>query len=218
MSLDDTLITKTEDFLKDAFTRSDAMQRDAAAAAYRIEHSYRVANIGRAIAQKEGFDETAMVIGCLLHDVAYCRELITKEEQRGHGRLSAQMVRPFLEDLKLSREVVEDICYGIAIHVDDVADFEGKRTAFAETISDADNIDRFDAYRLYEGLLYANFHEMTLVQKRERVEQMLKQLQGLTDYHMATATAEQLWQDRLYFAISFYQKLESQLKSSDSVS
>ena len=112
MSLDRQLIAKTEAFLKDAFT--DAMQRDAASAAYRIEHSYRVAHIGRAIAQKEGFDETAMAIGCLLHDVAYCRELITKEEQRGHGRLSAQMVRPFLDDLELSREVVEDICYGIA--------------------------------------------------------------------------------------------------------
>ena len=36
---------------------------------------------------------------------------------------------------------------GIAIHVDDEADFEGERTALALTIGDCDNIDRFDTYR-----------------------------------------------------------------------
>ena len=217
MYFDSNLIAKTETFLKDTFAQSSATERDASAVAYRIEHSYRVANIGRAIAQQEGFDETAMVIGCLLHDVAYCRELTTPEEQRSHGRLSARIARPFLIEMGLDREVVEDICYGIAIHVDDVADFEGKRTAFAETISDADNIDRFDAYRLYEGLLYAKFHEMTLQEKRERVNSMRKQLQSLKEYHMATPTAQQLWEDRLNYAITFYQKLDAQLQTSDTL-
>ena len=217
MPFDRQLIQITEEYLKDAFNQSGAEERDAASAAYRIEHSYRVANIGRIIAQKEGFDETAMVIGCLLHDVAYCRELTTPEEQRGHGRLSAKIARPFLNELGLSRELVEDICYGIAIHVDDAADFEGTRTPFAETISDADNIDRFDAYRLYEGLLYVKFHEMTLTEKRQRVAAMSKQLQSLKDYHMATQTAEQLWQERINYAISFYQKLNAQLQASDTL-
>ena len=217
MPFDRQLIQITEEYLKDAFNQSGAAERDAASAAYRIEHSYRVANIGRIIAQKEGFDETAMVIGCLLHDVAYCREFTTPEEQREHGRLSAQIARPFLNGLGLSREVVEDICYGIAIHVDDAADFEGTRTPFAETISDADNIDRFDAYRLYEGLLYVKFHEMTLTEKRQRVAAMSKQLQSLKDYHMATQTAEQLWQERINYAISFYQKLNAQLQASDTL-
>ena len=209
-----SIIHSAEQFLKDAFAQSTISPIDAA---YRIEHSYRVANIGRTIAQREGFDETAMVIGCLLHDVAYCREFTTPEEQRGHGRLSAKIARPFLSELGLSREVVEDICYGIAIHVDDAADFDGTRTPFAETISDADNIDRFDAYRLYEGLLYVKFHEMTLAEKRQRVAAMSKQLQSLKDYHMATQTAEQLWQERINYAISFYQKLNAQLQTSDTL-
>lgn len=217
MPLDRYLIQITEEYLKNAFNQSGAAERDAASATYRIEHSYRVANIGRIIAQKEGFDETAMVIGCLLHDVSYCREFTTPEEQRGHGRLSAKIARPFLNELGLSREVVEDICYGIAIHVDDTADFDGTRTPFAETISDADNIDRFDAYRLYEGLLYVKFHEMTLAEKRQRVAAMNKQLQSLKDYHMATQTAEQLWQERINYAISFYQKLNAQLQASDTL-
>lgn len=212
-----SLITRVEQFLKDSFANSGLMANNPEAAAYRIEHSYRVANIGRMIANEEGLDETAMVIGCLLHDIAYCGELTTPEEQRDHGRLSARIARSFLQELGLSREVVEDVCYGIAIHVDDVADFEGKRTVFAETISDADNIDRFDAYRLYEGLLYAKFHEMTLQEKRERVNSMRKQLQSLKEYHMATPTAQQLWEDRLNYAITFYQKLDTQLQTSDTL-
>lgn len=88
-----------------------------------------------------------MVTACLLHDIAYCQELSTPEQQKNHGRLSAQIARPFLTEIGLPIDRVNNICYGIAIHVDDVADLEGQRTAFAETISDADNIDRFDAYR-----------------------------------------------------------------------
>lgn len=97
-----------------------------------------------------------MVTACLLHDIAYCQELSTPEQQKNHGRLSAQIARPFLTEIGLPIDRVNNICYGIAIHVDDVADLEGQRTAFAETISDADNIDRFDAYRIYESVQYMN--------------------------------------------------------------
>lgn len=212
-----SLVELTEQFLKDSFTQSGIWQKDPTAAAYRLEHSYRVANIGRAIARKEAFDETAMVIACLLHDIAYCRELATPEEQRDHGRLSAQIARPFLEELGFDRETVENICYGIAIHVDDVADFEGERTTFAETVSDADNIDRFDAYRLYEGLYYAKFHEMTLQQKRARVERMLRQLQSLKEYKMATESAALMWDEKLNDTIAFYRRLDVQLQNSDAI-
>ena len=33
-----------------------------------------MANIGRQIALQEGFDETELVIACLLHDVSYCED------------------------------------------------------------------------------------------------------------------------------------------------
>ena len=73
------------------------------AKAYRIEHTYRVANIGRLIAVKEGFDETEMVIACLLHDVAYCEEF-GEDGWKEHGRRSAQIARPFLEECKFRTE------------------------------------------------------------------------------------------------------------------
>ena len=68
------IIEKTEVFLKRKFDAADYLNAHPEAKAYRIEHTYRVANIGRELALKEGFDETEMVIACLLHDVSYCEE------------------------------------------------------------------------------------------------------------------------------------------------
>ena len=39
---------------------------------YRYEHSIRVANIGKTIAEKEGLNVENLMLGCLLHDVSYC--------------------------------------------------------------------------------------------------------------------------------------------------
>jgi len=108
------------------------------------------------MAEKEGFDVTEMVIACLLHDVSYCRDFKEESDWLNHGRKAAQIARPFLEELGLPKGRIEDICYGIAIHVDDKADFPGARTSFAESIGDADNIDRFDVYRIYETLEKGN--------------------------------------------------------------
>ena len=37
---------------------------------YRLAHSYRVANIGKEIAKKEGLNVEDLMIACLLHDVS----------------------------------------------------------------------------------------------------------------------------------------------------
>ena len=68
------LVRLTEGFLKREFEGGAFLSTHPKDKAYRLEHSYRVANIGYQIAQKEGFDETGMVIACLLHDVSYCEE------------------------------------------------------------------------------------------------------------------------------------------------
>lgn len=92
------LVRKTEEFLKLKYDNAIYLNKHPEAKAYRIEHSYRVANIGREIAVKEGFDETEMVIACLLHDVAYCEEF-GEDGWKEHGRRSAQIARPFLTSL-----------------------------------------------------------------------------------------------------------------------
>ena len=214
--MDRRLIEKTESFLKERYSAGIYLNGHPEEMTYRLEHSYRVANIGRRIAREEGFDETEMVIAGLLHDVSYCEEF-GEEGWREHGRRSAAIARPFLRELGLPEERAADICYGIAIHVDDEADFEGERTPFALSVGDADNIDRFDAYRIHEALSRDGFLEMPFEEKREHVRKRLCRLRELAGLPMGTKTAEKLWRERLSFYASFYEKLADQLACSFSV-
>ena len=211
------MIKKTEAFLKETFAASTYLQNNPTERDYRLEHSYRVANIAKAIAEAEGFNATYAVIAGLLHDVAYCEEMVTREDRMNHGRRSAAIARPFLESLGLSADTVNEICYGIAIHVDDEADFPWERTPFCETVGDADNIDRFDTYRIYETLEYLKFSEMNLADKREKVESTIEKLNRFKEMKLGTVTAKNLWIQRLDYYIGFYEKLKAQLDSSSAV-
>ena len=210
------LIEKTEAFLKQKFDGAIYLNEHPDAKSYRIEHTYRVANIGREIAQKEGFDETEMVIACLLHDISYCEEFGENGWQE-HGRRAACIARPFLTELGLAEDRVNDICYGIAIHVDDKADFAGERTPFALSVGDADNIDRFDVYRIHESLCCDDFINMTFEQKLQHSQKRLNRLRELLEMPMGTKTAEELWRSRLSFYITFYEKMVRQLECSERV-
>ena len=207
---------KTEAFLKRKFDSAVYLNAHPEAKAYRIEHTYRVANIGREIAQKEGFDETELVIACLLHDVSYCEEFGENGWQE-HGRRAARIARPFLSELGLAEDRIRDICYGIAIHVDDEADFPGERTPFALTVGDADNIDRFDVYRIHETLSGDGFLNLAFSEKLQYGRKRLARLRELLDMPMGTKTAQALWSARLSFYISFYEKLVGQLERSAGV-
>lgn len=216
-SMNTEMIAKTEAFLKETFAASTCLQANPAERDYRLEHSYRVANIAKRIAQAEGFDVTCAVIAGLLHDIAYCEEMLTHEDRLNHGRRSSAIARPFLERLGLSADAVNEICYGIAIHVDDQADFEWERTPFCETVSDADNIDRFDVYRIYESLQWMKFSEMPLTQKQEQVDSMMEKLTRYKEMKLGTKTAGKLWIERLDDQLGFYTKLKAQLEHSATI-
>ena len=210
--MDHELEKRTEAFLKQ---KLDGSRPDASpeAMTYRLEHSYRVADIGRQIARREGFDETEITIACLLHDVSYC-ERFGENGWQEHGRRAAQIARPFLETLGLPEDRIGEICFGIAIHVDDKADFPGERTPFALTVGDADNIDRFDVYRIHETLCREGFLEKEYDEKLAYVEKRLVRLRELKQMPMGTRSAEEIWRERLSFYIAFYEKLAAQLRCS----
>ena len=209
-------IPQTEGFLKEKLNGGAYLNANPEAMAYRLEHSYRVANIGRQIAKQEGFDEIEMTLACLLHDVSYCEEF-GENSWRDHGRRAAAIARPFLTELGLPADRIEDVCYGIAIHVDDEADFPGERTPFALSVGDADNIDRLDVYRIHETLTHDGFLQKGLPEKRAYVSNRLTRLRQLLDFPMGTKSAEALWRERVLFYISFYEKLEAQLNSSTQI-
>ncbi|MBR3953389.1 MAG: HD domain-containing protein [Oscillospiraceae bacterium] len=212
---DKNCVKLTEEFLKRKFDESEYFLDKGAEKDYRFEHSIRVANIGKEIAEKEEMDSEAMVIACLLHDISYINKFESREEARNHGRYSARIARPFLEEIGIEPETIEEICYGIAIHVDDEADFPGERTIFAQTVGDADNIDRFDAYRIFENLKWVKYDEMNLDEKREHCEKLLKRLESYKELDFATKTSKAMWLEKLEYQIGFYEKLLSQIKNSE---
>lgn len=185
---------------------------------YRVAHSYRVANIGKIIAQNEGLDVEDTIIACLLHDIAYRDEFKTQEDWMNHGRKSARIVREFLKKLDFSEQRIHDICFAIAIHVDLKADFEGEYTTFAQTIQEADNIDRVGVYRLYETLEAVQFSKRPLEVQIQYVEDMIKTLNEYLTYELSTSTAASLWKNRVEFQLDYYNRLKNQFNISQKIS
>lgn len=208
-----TNITKAIEFLKEQFEKSEYMSKNEKSKQYRIEHTMRVANIGKEIAIKEGLDEEALVLGCILHDISYMLDFKVEEDWLNHGRNAAKIARTFLESLELKQEKIHEICFGIAIHVDDKADFPGERTPLAVSIGDCDNIDRFDVYRIYENMQNAFFGDMTYKEQFNYVQKMLDKLNKYLSMEMATKTATQMWVNKVSFQIQFFERLKLQLNA-----
>lgn len=208
-------VKKTLSFLTDCFAGGSWFKDHPADKAYRLEHSIRVANICREIALKENMDVEAAVIAGLLHDVAYGMDTPEGYNWKDHGRDGAKIARPFLETLELEPQAVEDICYAIAIHVDDKADFEGRRCPFTETVGDADNIDRFDAYRIYESVRYqARLEEKSHAEKVEWLRERLAYLDKLSKIEFATPSATVMWHEKVEFQQQFFTRLLNQMENS----
>lgn len=201
-------------FLREKLKESPYYVQKPEAEDYRMEHTFRVSRIGREIARAEGLNEEMVVLGCILHDVSYCRQFHGHEDWKRHGREAAKIARPFLTELGLAPAEVEEICYGIAIHVDNEADFPGECTTLALTIGDADNIDRFDAYRIYETLDGIGFRKMPLAEKLVHVESAIERLTGHMSLRFATETATRLWQERVSFYLEFCRRLRRQFLNS----
>lgn len=214
-----TNIQKTEAFLKKQYADCAYFKEYPADGEYRLQHSYRVAYAAREIARREGLDEEGLIIGGLLHDVGYC----LLEAENGweiwpeHGRLSARLARPFLEQLDLDRELVREICYGIAIHVDEKADFPGEATAFALSIGDADDVDRFDAYRIYDAMEYADFRNLRIEDKRRWLREKLDWIGQRIEGRYGTETGRQMIMERLLYQRQYYGKVLEQMEHSEAI-
>lgn len=205
-------IERTMVFLRESLAKSPYLQRMPGQLDYRYEHSLRVAAIGAQIARADGLDEEALVLGGLLHDISYCGEFHTEEDWKNHGRVSARLARPWLQELGVEPDIVEQLCYGIAIHVDDEADFDGERTVLAELIGDCDNIDRYDVYRVYETLEGSGFSTMSAKDQLAWLEKRLPRMQAYAELELTTPEATRLWRERAQMQLVFHTRLYEQLR------
>lgn len=214
MGAEMTRIERTEAFLRESFEKSRWMKENPLDKDYRLEHSLRVANAARLIAEGEGMDVEGLVIAGLLHDISYSEDWGGREEWWNHGRRSAQIARPFLEGLGMEEARIQEICYGIAIHVDGKADFPGEATAFARSVSEADDVDRYDVYRIYEGMQFDKFSEKSLEEKEAWLAEKVKWTEARLADGASTKTARRLLAERLNYQRDFYLRLSVQLGKS----
>ena len=129
-----------------------------------LEYAYRV---GKLIAENEDADLELVIATCLLHDIAWFDT--TAEKSREHGRLGAEIAKPFLEKMGFSPEQVTPICNAIAEHV-----VEGKpETMIAKIICDADDVDRFGPYRVLQWCFSdINDYEKLAAKLRDRIHRL----------------------------------------------
>jgi uncharacterized protein len=170
---------------------------------YRWEHTLRVANFGKHIAETEGADVEIVVAACLLHDVAHFE---CNGDDKSHGRVGAKIAREFLSTLDYAPSQIDNICYSIAIHVDGESDFDHPGTLEASCVTDADNIDRFGAYRILQWCV----PEMEEFPKL--IEKINLRIKKLRDYRsrkklLETVSGDQLFKQQLDLHIVFFQAL-----------
>lgn len=211
----DNMVAAAVAFLRDSFDGSEFLNANPQKKEYRFEHSLRVAAIGAKIARAEGLDEVALSLGCVLHDIAYKDGFSDVIDAENHGRSSARIARPFLLSLGLDEKLVEEICFGIAIHVDDMADFDGERTVLAQSIGDSDNIDRFGALRTLESFLYSGFLDKSMSDKLDHLKSRAAHLREYEKLEFATPTATAMWREKLAYNLDFIDRLEKQLTSNE---
>lgn len=173
---------------------------------YRWEHIRRVTAYGLQLALAEGADPELAQAACLLHDVAHFDPI---ESYKDHGRLGAQISRPFLLELGYPPEQVEAMCYAIAVHVDGVAGYDKPAAPgvdlLASLVSDADNIDRFGVYRILQWCAPGMADLPALA---EKLRQRLPRLQAyLENNPLETASGRALFAVQLQRQIAFFQAL-----------
>ena len=163
---------------------------------YRWEHTQRVAQYGKVIAETDGANVELVVAACLLHDIAWFDT--NSETSREHGRIGAKIAQPFLEGLKYSPAHVENICYSIATHVDE----ESPTTIEAKIVSDADNVDRFGPYRVLQWCFsdISNYEGLA-----DKLKERIQRLEQYREKNlMFTPTGRQLFAEQLDLQIQFF--------------
>jgi uncharacterized protein len=202
---------KIAGFIQDKIkTASLSMAKPASAYIYRWQHTLRVTQYGKQLAELEGGNQELCITACLLHDLA---KFDSQDYGVDHGRIGAKMARPLLRELGYSPAEIENICFSIAIHVDDKADFEHPLTIEAQIVNDADNIDRFSTYRfvlqMAEGL---NSYDLMIANTENR---LLRFNQYRDQNLMATASGAAIFKKQMDLQIMLMEQLifESKITS-----
>lgn len=172
------------------------LNRYLSGVAYRWQHTLRVTQFGKVIAENEEADVELIVAACLLHDIAWFDT--NAENSREHGRIGAEKARPFLEDLGYTQKHVKNICYSIASHVDE----DEPVTLEAKIVSDADDVDRYGPYRILQWCFSdINDYERLADKLSERIQRLE---QYREENPLFTSTGQQLFAEQINLQLRFF--------------
>jgi putative nucleotidyltransferase with HDIG domain len=163
---------------------------------YRWQHTLRVAQFGKVLAENEGVDLELVAAACLLHDIAWFDT--HADNSREHGRLGAEVSRPFLAEMGYTEKQIENICYSIATHVDE----DHPLTLEAKILSDADNVDRFGPYRILQWC-YSDIEDYDKL--TTKLSERIRRLETYREENpLFTSTGQQLFAEQLNLQIRFF--------------
>lgn len=172
------------------------LERYLLGADYRWQHTLRVSQFGKVIAENEVVDVELVVAACLLHDIAWFDT--NADNSREHGRLGAEKAQPVLEDLEYEPDQITNICYSIASHVVE----ENPTTIEAKIVSDADNVDRFGPYRVLQWC-YSDINDYDKL--ADKLSDRIKRLEHYRENNpLSTLTGKQLFAEQLNLQIRFF--------------
>jgi uncharacterized protein len=190
-----------KDYLSRSFRRRSAadrrlLKRFLSGWEYRWQHTLRVAQFGKVIAETEDDQVELVVVACLLHDIAWFDT--PAERSREHGRVGAELSRPLLADLGYNQADSEAIAYAIGAHVD----VEVPVTSIARILSDADNVDRYGPYRILQWCF-------SDIEDYDKLAQKLSDRLERLEHHRSnnplfTPTGRQLFEEQLDLQIAFF--------------
>jgi len=169
---------------------------------YRWEHTLRVTQYGRQLAALESANTELCMVACMMHDIS---RLSWKVHNVEHGRSGAKIARPFLQELGYADHDVENMCYAIAMHVDGKADFDHPLTPEVKVVNDADNIDRFSAYRLISQFRDPRDGFDTFITRARKQMERLNKSRKLT--RMLTESGKKIFYRQLDLQVELLERL-----------
>jgi putative nucleotidyltransferase with HDIG domain len=173
---------------------------------YRWQHTLRVAQFGKVIAENEAANVELVVAACLLHDIAWFDT--DAENSREHGRIGAKKARIFLENLGYQLKHIDNICYSIASHVDE----DNPNTSEAKVVSDADEVDRFGPFRILQWCFSdIDDYEKLAAKLNERIKRLERYRE---DNPLHTTTGRQLFAEQLNLQLRFFSEFVGEKKLS----
>jgi putative nucleotidyltransferase with HDIG domain len=163
---------------------------------YRWQHTLRVSQYGKIIAEAEGANVELLLAASLLHDIAWFDTGI--ENSREHGRIGAGISQSILQQLDYPPQQIENICYAIASHVD----VDNPDSLEAKILHDADNIDRFGPYRVLQWC-YPDLGDYDAL--ADKLRERITRLETYRDDNsLFTQTGKQLFTEQLNLQIEFF--------------